>query len=408
MNDPLSGGAENAEPEPTTPQPANAVDALRRAALAGVARSSSLPGRFAQFAAQKAGAERPAVERVLARRGVLWLVLLHPALNLLEKTPVDVLLNKHLLPLVLSERARYLDLKGTLKADPGRHGADPLSGALEDSEDEDEADEKSKSWDRYFQDTQLRATINQDVTRTFQDHPLFREPATQRVLDEVLFVWARQHGDIGYRQGMHEVAAIVFWVLHGDRALDPALASDADPTWNALESPAEADVEADCHAIFSLIMKLLLMPFYMHKPPATATAAGLANPAPAAAKPARPTPLLATSARIFHSLLAKTDPQLYRCLRANGVEEQVWGVRWLRLLFSREVPPDSHDEDAEDGSRTASVLRKVVEMWTVIFAGIGLGDLGEERGRQVVEWTAVEMLVAVRDKGGFDWSLPTL
>jgi TBC1 domain family protein 5 len=320
---------------------------------------------------------------------------------------LDELLSSHLVPIVASSRARYADLKATLTADPGKSGADPLSSADDRDEPNGEGNSNTPSWDRYFLDTQLRTTINQDVTRTFQDMPYFHRPATQKMLDEVLFVWSRQNGEIGYRQGMHEVAAIVLWVLHGDRVAEPA--PKGEPTWDALESASPSDLEADCHAIFSLVMKLLLLPFYMHKPPAAVGAAGttgntgtLAPPSapvtPSASPPRKPTPLLSTSARIFHSLLQSTDAHLYRTLVSVGVEEQVWGVRWLRLLFSREVQPDTAEEDAEDGRRTGSVLKKVVEMWTAIFAASGLGDGAEETGRQVVEWTAVEMLLAVKDK----------
>lgn len=351
-------------------------------------------------------ADRADIDRVLRRTGVLWLLLLHPALAMLPPMSLKELVNLHLTPIVVSLRARYADLKDTLTADPGRSGADPLSSSVSEG---DQHGSEGPSWDRYFLDTQLKTTINQDVTRTFQDMPFFREAATQKTLDQVLFVWSRQHGEVGYRQGMHEVAAVVLWVLHNDRLVSPAtdeVFSDEleKNAWQALESNTSADIEADCHTIFSLIMKLLLLPFYMHKAPAS-FGDNKATPVvtPQTSPNRKPTPLLSTSARIFHNLLQPTDPQLYQTLVTCGVEEQVWGVRWLRLLFSREIPPDGVDEDADDGRRTQSILKKVVEMWTAIFAASGLGDGAEEVGRQVLEWTAVEMLVAVRDKGGLEF-----
>ncbi|KAI9018354.1 hypothetical protein DFJ74DRAFT_644468 [Hyaloraphidium curvatum] len=290
-------------------------------------------------------------------------------------------------PLVAALRARYADVKAALAARPP---ADPLSPA----------------WDRMHADAALRSLIAQDTARTFQDLPLFRRPDVLATLGDVLFVWSRQNADVGYRQGMHEVAAVALWMLLEERggvALPPTEDDERPDVWSLLESPDPANIEADVHTLFSLIMSLLLLPFYRHRAPPVATALGTALAVDSLPKsPTRPTPLLVTSARIFHEHLARTDPQLYRALRHCGVEEQVWGVRWLRLLFSREVAADGFNgavEDDVEGWRTARTLRKICEMWTCIFAAAGLGQgVWEETGRSVIEWTAVEMLISVRDK----------
>lgn len=44
----------------------------------------------------------------------------------------------------------------------------------------------------------------------------FRQPATQNMLLDILYTWAKLNPDIGYRQGMHELAAPVLWVIERD------------------------------------------------------------------------------------------------------------------------------------------------------------------------------------------------
>lgn len=48
------------------------------------------------------------------------------------------------------------------------------------------------------------------------DNFYFKQPATQKILSDVLFVWAKLHPDVSYRQGMHELAATVLWVVERD------------------------------------------------------------------------------------------------------------------------------------------------------------------------------------------------
>lgn len=48
-------------------------------------------------------------------------------------------------------------------------------------------------------------------------------------------------------------------------------------------------------------------------------------------------PIVAKCARI-HDLLKKVDFELWKRMEELKIEPQIYGVRWLRLLFSREFP----------------------------------------------------------------------
>lgn len=58
--------------------------------------------------------------------------------------------------------------------------------------------------------------IKQDVIRTFPGVDFFRKVYIQDVLCNVLFFYARANPELCYRQGMHEIAAPIIFVMHSD------------------------------------------------------------------------------------------------------------------------------------------------------------------------------------------------
>lgn len=71
-------------------------------------------------------------------------------------------------------------------------------------------------WNQHFCDKELCAVIKQDVIRTFPGVEFFRRPSIQEIMTNILFCYAREHPEICYRQGMHEILAPVLFVLHSD------------------------------------------------------------------------------------------------------------------------------------------------------------------------------------------------
>ncbi len=58
--------------------------------------------------------------------------------------------------------------------------------------------------------------IVQDLNRLYPEHAFFKTPRIQGILKHVLFVWSKENEDTSYRQGMHELAAILVLVLNRD------------------------------------------------------------------------------------------------------------------------------------------------------------------------------------------------
>ena len=55
-------------------------------------------------------------------------------------------------------------------------------------------------WQQYFQDQEIRATIEQDVVRTYPELEFFQSPEIQQDLTNILFCYSRRHPVLGYRQ----------------------------------------------------------------------------------------------------------------------------------------------------------------------------------------------------------------
>lgn len=59
-------------------------------------------------------------------------------------------------------------------------------------------------WKTWFAHLDLRATIRQDVDRTFPDIPYFELERVRRALTTMLFIFSITNPDVGYRQVSYE------------------------------------------------------------------------------------------------------------------------------------------------------------------------------------------------------------
>lgn len=135
----------------------------------------------------------------------------------------------------------------------------------------------------------------------------FRQPGTQDMMLDILFVWCKMHPSIGYRQGMHEILAPLLWVVERD-AIGPAKAPTADPDQLLVDMLDSSYIEHDSHALFSIIMQ---------------TAQSFYAPADSGST-TKDTPMLARSSKIFDQDLAKVDPELHAHLVKLEIVPQIF------------------------------------------------------------------------------------
>jgi len=200
------------------------------------------------------------------------------------------------------------------------------------------------------------------------ENSYFREPGTQAMLLDVLFIFCKLNRDIGYRQGMHEVLAPILWVISRD-AIDPqsfanASRKEADSDGLILACFDPKYVEHDAFTIFGILMQTVKS-FYE---------TGNHN-APAAPGPLSNSPIVERSKRIHEEYLLKVDPELTEHLTAIEVLPQIFLIRWIRLLFGREFP-----------------LVGVLSLWDILFA--------EDPGLDLIDLVCVSMLLRIRGQRG--------
>ncbi|EME87908.1 uncharacterized protein MYCFIDRAFT_213065 [Pseudocercospora fijiensis CIRAD86] len=206
-------------------------------------------------------------------------------------------------------------------------------------------DPESSPWQQLRKDEELRAEIVQDVER----QSILRQPSHRRMLTDLLFTYCKLNPDVGYRQGMHELAAPILCVVEGE-AVDVGEASKTlgeDAIIKHLFDPEF--VEHDSFALFGQVMQSAKT-FYISEGPVS---------------------IATRSKHIFNELMAEIDPHLVKHLESLDVLPQVFLIRWIRLLFGREFEFES-----------------VLALWDVIFA--------EDPSLELVDHMCLAMLLRIR------------
>ena len=189
----------------------------------------------------------------------------------------------------------------------------------------------------------------------------FREPSTQNMLLDILFIYCKLNRDIGYRQGMHEVLAPIIWVVSRD-AIDPvSLSTDRPDLDDIVMSNLDYNyVEHDAFTLFGAIMQTVKT-FYEMSSSNEPMISGLPNNSP----------IVERSKRIHENYLHHADPELAEHLTAIEILPQIFLIRWVRLLFGREFP-----------------FEDVLALWDVLFA--------EDPELELVDLISVSMLLRIR------------
>lgn len=264
-------------------------------------------------------------------------------------------------------RQHYARLCAKLAADPWKDNDllvrdDPLSQSSE------------SIWHQYFCDKELRALIRQDVVRTFPGVDFFRKQMIQDAMVNILFCYAREHPQMCYRQGMHEILAPLLFVLHCDHQALLHTKEQVQVSEEISEILNPKFLEEDAYAIFSRIIGGIASCYRINDLTPTATGyfpANLQTPSPDGGSGKSENEVVAQLNWIRDRLLAPKDPQLHQHLHQLDIPLPLFGIRWLRLLFGREFP-----------------LQDLLVLWDAIFA--------EGQDFELVNYIVVAMLIAIR------------
>ncbi|XP_075778215.1 TBC1 domain family member 5 isoform X1 [Pelodiscus sinensis] len=229
-------------------------------------------------------------------------------------------------------------------------------------------------WNKFFQDKELRAMIEQDVMRTFPEMQYFQQESVRKILTDVLFCYARENEQLLYKQGMHELLAPIVFILHCDHQafLHASEAAQPSEEMKALLNPEY--LEHDAYAMFTHLMETAEYWFSTSEHDSQKEKEAMMTPIPFA-RPQDLGPSIAIVTKVNQiqdHLLKKHDIELYLHLNRLEIAPQIYGLRWVRLLFGREFP-----------------LQDLLVVWDALFADSITLDL--------VDYIFVAMLLYIRD-----------
>ncbi|XP_069119792.1 TBC1 domain family member 5-like isoform X4 [Argopecten irradians] len=294
-------------------------------------------------------------------RSICWKVFL-------EVVPEDM---SRWVPKMREWRNKYDELKKKLIINP-RKAVDHQVSDLLVNNPLSQADESP--WNQFFLDNELRLTIKQDVIRTYPRIAFFQSNQVRNLMVDILFIYAKINTDISYRQGMHELLAPLIFVLHCDHqaflhaneveSLGEIVKEMMDPTY----------LEHDAYAMLCQIMETV-EPWYNSKdimtPKTTkdkVTVTLFSRPQDTNSSIA----IVSKLTRVHDYILKKFDPELHLHLERLDIAPQIYGIRWVRLLFGREFP-----------------MQDLLVLWDALFAdGIGF---------DLVDYVFASMLLYIRD-----------
>ncbi|XRB13945.1 bifunctional bis(5'-adenosyl)-triphosphatase/adenylylsulfatase FHIT [Pseudoscourfieldia marina] len=232
-----------------------------------------------------------------------------------------------------TSRQRYADLLKQSEINASRYGgrrsSDPTDDPLRNNP---LSADTSTSWGAHWERERWRRVIQQDVERLFPGASFFAREKVRDSVVRVLLTWveASPSDEMRYKQGLHEIAATLYYVVHADAESRRAKACEM------------VFVEHDTFALLERLLfdpdgRPLLAHFYIDDHDAVTSAPTQTQPL-SPPSPARP-PVHA-SLQAAMDVLRLADSQVYAALTKHSVEPALFALRWLRLLFLREMAFD--------------------------------------------------------------------
>ncbi|KAG5945375.1 hypothetical protein E4U59_005912 [Claviceps monticola] len=230
------------------------------------------------------------------------------------------------------------------------------------------ADDPESPWNTVRQDEITRAEIQQDVLR-LPDEANYHEQGVQSMILDILFMYCKSNPERGgYRQGMHELLAPIVYTLQEDSIDRDAVDTSSDVDQVMLDVLDSAFIEHDAYNLFSRLME--------HAQSFYEVTEGALHPRhvtrPTSHREQR-SAIVDRSKYIHEVCLRKVDPELAAHLSNVEILPQIFIIRWVRLLFSREFPFD-----------------QFLVLWDTIFA--------LDPSLELVDLICVAMLIRIRQQ----------
>ena len=206
---------------------------------------------------------------------------------------------------------------------------DPLGGLSP------EGNKDSDGWDNFFNQSEIIKLIKFDVERTMQYERLFKEPYIMEMENTILKLFAKNHKDISYKQGMNEILSVFIYAMYPYYIKSPVSKYTnemidkwvKDPVGNYKEIyhffHDENELENDIYCLMeNLMIKYGLAKFFDDPP-----------------RESKLTPYLIKRSKIIViKKLGQQDRQMYLHFINQNLDYICVFQRWLKCIFKREFP----------------------------------------------------------------------
>ena len=197
--------------------------------------------------------------------------------------------------------------------------------------------------------------IKVDVNRTFQKIELFRLDKIQKVLINILFIFAKKNKEIKYRQGMSELAAVFLYVLYKEQVLKPAFITGNETFLYYFLHSNNEFLEHDTYLMFSNFMLKGFLTFFRYsdeiyrdgqlselesEQKRLLTKNEIIN--------SKDSELKKRIFLLYYNKLPILDKNLYTYM-SEKVDPEVFLLKWYICIFTREFP-----------------INQVVHLWDLI------------------------------------------
>ena len=234
--------------------------------------------------------------------------------------------------------------------------------------------------------------IKVDVTRTFQKVDLFKEEKIQKILTNILFIFAKKNKNIGYRQGMSDLCAIFLYVMHKEKILDADFIKDNKAFNFYLLYSNNEFLEHDTYALFSRFMLKGYIQFFLYNDEKYING-DLAKFDTQKRKilkmeeiiNANDSELKKRIFLVYYHEFPLIDKQLYQFM-VDKIDPEIFIVRWYICAFSREFP-----------------LPELVQLWDLILYQQFLEDKNKSKNKnetnyyyKFVDYIVLSMLINIK------------
>ena len=257
---------------------------------------------------------------------------------------------------------------------------------------------KKKNSENSIEDTKIKELINKDLDRTYQEIDLFLQNKVRNILANILYIRAKENPEISYRQGMHELLAIIFIVFYPfyfaynskpkykkEDILDFLKDINLYKKEIYIFFHDEDEIQADLYLTFEALMKkgitYLFDPHILQKDePGYKMYEIFPQMWKDDSNEDKPTYVYRRGSLLIKEKLKSLDNELYSHFKKIDLNCEAFLQRYLRCIFCREFN-----------------LNDVYIIWDIIFYDYYMNRNKEKYDFIYMEYIAIAMIIKIRD-----------